>query len=89
MLKAYCLKAKAAKKPMRKSLTKNAIQMYWSLVGVCFSPAGLKQWMETRTQTIRLPLCIDQTVCSCFRKYVSLIQVVLCSLNLIQADTSN
>ena len=29
MLKVYCLKAKAVKKPVRKSLTKNAIQMYW------------------------------------------------------------
>ena len=29
MLKAYCLKAKAEKKPVGKSLTENAIQMYW------------------------------------------------------------
>ena len=50
--------------------------MAWTskFVGVCFSPAGLNQRTETRTQSIRLPLCIDQTVCSRFRRNVLLIQ---------------
>ena len=52
-------------------------------VGVCFSPAGLKQRTETRTQTIRLPLCVDQTVCS------QLIQgFFVLSLNVIQPTNS-
>ena len=60
-----------------------------NFVGVCFSPARLKQRTETRTQTIRLPLCIDQTACSRFRGYVSLIQgFLVLSLNVIQATKS-
>ena len=37
--------------------------MAWAckFVGVCFFPAGLNQRTETRTQSSRLPLCIDQT----------------------------
>ena len=35
-----------------------------------FRPKRLGQWTETTTQTIR-PLCIDQTVCSRFRRPAS------------------
>ena len=60
-----------------------------NFVDVCFSPARLKQRTKTRTQTIRLPLRIDQTVCSRFRGYVSLIQgFFVLSLNVIPATNS-
>ena len=63
--------------------------MAWVFVFLqSFSPTGLKQRTETRTQTIR-PLCIDQTVCSHFKRYVSLIQgFFVLSLNMIQETNS-
>ena len=54
-----------------------------------FLNSRLKQRTETRTQTIRLPLCIDQTVCPRFRGHVSLIQGFFAlSLNVTQATNS-
>ena len=56
-----------------------------------YAPEKFRDFRETgpRTQTIRLPLCIDQTVCSRFGGYVSLIQgFFVLSLNVIQATNS-
>ena len=54
-----------------------------------FLPLDWNSGQRPGLKTIRLPLCIDQTVSSHFRRYVSLIQwFFVSSLNVIQAINS-